>query len=144
MTMQPTTSEKIFKEYEAALFSAMKHYVLGIPETVLPHPKQKVKEAIKEYAVHLKAVHKLDPDTARDLHRAFISLGKFIPAEEAEFLKQYNNTLKTEINAGFADKTKRSQFITNKVRIQEESYIQDYKVFFSRLMKDKKLGEEGE
>lgn len=140
MIMPAATAEKIYKEYQAALAAAGKQYAVAYPDTLLPYPKEKIKQAIKAHAGHLKTAKKLDVEATAALRSAFIALGKFTVAADAEFVKEYNTSLATTANAGFAEKTKRSQFITNKVHIQEEDCLQDYRVFFSRLVNDRALG----
>jgi hypothetical protein len=125
--MQANKAEKIFKEFEAVIRSLEKDYGVVLPD--------------KSFTAHLHHNKELNGEVTGRIKLAFANLGRFTPAAEAAFVKEYKASVASSGSAGVAEKSKQFQFIMNKVRIQEEDCIQEFKVFYSRLVNDKILGE---
>lgn len=139
--MQANKAEKILREFEAVIKTEEKEYGTVLPDGRLPYSRIMIKGAIKSFAAHLHHNKELGGEMVLRLKAGYAMLGRFTSTEEADFVKEYKATAATHGNTGFADKSKRFQFIMNKVRIQEEDHTQEFKVFFSRLVNDKILGE---
>lgn len=139
--MQANKAEKVFKEFEGMIRTLEKEYGVVLPDSRLPASRTVIKGALKSFIAHLHHNKELNGETTGRIKAAFANLGRFTSADEADFVKEYKATVASAGSFGLAEKSKRFQFIMNKVRIQEEDCVQEFKVFFSRLVNDKILGE---
>ncbi len=133
--MQPQKAKRIFNEFEAVLKTEGKIYGMVMSESSLPYSRVDIKDALKSYATWLHQENRLDAEVAADLKTAYGALGMFVSQANADFIKAYKDSLGKPATTGQVEKNKQFQFIMNKAHNQEEDYIQDYKVFYSRLVK---------
>lgn len=136
--MPSQKAKRIYNEFEEVLATERKIYGPVMSEDSLPYSRAVIKEALKSFAAFLHEEDKLSEEAASDVKTAYISLGLFIDQDSADFVKAYKDAAGSA-TSGNREKNKQYQFIMNKVHSQEEDYLQDYKVFFSRLINDKAL-----
>ena len=136
-TLQLQKAEQICREYAEALVAAQKTYTLALPEKLLPHSQLVIKNAIKKRLETLGVEKRITDDNLLELRTAYVSLGQFVSQDDADLVKDYRASAANEVSAGRAVNRQRFQFVTNKVRIQEEDYLQEFKVFYSRMVKGK-------
>lgn len=141
--MPPSKAVKILKDFEAVVKTEEKKYDRVFSEHSLPHSRGVIKDALKSFATKLHQDKTLDEAGLTRIKTAYAQLGMFASPEDADFVKEYRTNTATQANLGMAERSKKFQFIMNKVRIQEEDSVQECKVFLSRLINDKILGEPG-
>lgn len=139
--MQANKAEKLFKELETVIRNQEKDFGVVLPDSTLPASKIVLKGALKSFISHLHHNKEMNGESTARIKAAYTALGRFTVDSDADFVKEYKASMATAGNVGAAEKSKKFQFIMNKIRIQEEDCAQEFKAFFSRLINDKILGE---
>ena len=124
--LQAQQPQRIINEYGAIMESSSQEYGAVSPEALLPYAREQIKEALKLLA----RAYRNEPDTLEFFATGFVWLGSFVPDEEAEAWKEFNNHISPE-----TDLARGKLMLQAMDRMQEQSaeLQTEWKEFLSEL-----------
>lgn len=82
-TLSPAQARQLVQEYQQVLQSVAALLTLGASETLLPAPKDKIRQALRRVAQTSTMSGLADPAALDSLRAAYLSLANFLTYEEA-------------------------------------------------------------
>jgi hypothetical protein len=141
-TLSLITAGKIVQEYQQALQSVATLLTLGAPDTLLPAPKDEIRQAIRNLASAAITGVQVEPMALDTLRTAYLSLANFITYEEANSAARLQAAFDSGDRTYLASRAA-TQTVARAQRIEQEAGVlaREFETFLKHHESDDLLSE---